>query len=73
MVTNTKFNLPYPNNSTLNFQIKIYHSSTRPPPPKQISILSKINTPPTGKNINLPNLHDLERYHKDCACSLSTL
>ena len=68
MVINKKFTLPHPNNSTLNFQKKIHHSS---PPPHKNLILSKMNTPTPEKN--LPNLHDLERFHNNCACSLSTL
>ena len=71
MVTNKKFTLPNPNNSTLNFQKK--NSPLLYPPPQKPSIPSKINTPPPEKKINLPNLHDLERFHKNCACSLSTL
>ena len=34
------------------------------PPPPQISILSKINTPPPAKKVKFPNLHDLERFQK---------
>ena len=39
--------------------------------PQKLSILSKINTPPHAKKVNLLNLHDLERFHKNCA--LNTL
>ena len=63
MNTNQEITLPHPNNSTLNFKKKI----TTPLPPYP-SILSKMNTLPSKKN--LPNL---ERFHKNCACSLSNL
>ena len=45
------------------------------PPKKSLknSTLSKINTPLPTKKIKLPNLHDLERFHKNCTYSLSTL
>ena len=44
-----------------------------PLPLKKISNLSKINATPPTKKINNPNLHDLERFHSNYACSLSTL
>ena len=69
MVTNKKFPLPHQNNSTLNFQKKI--TTPLPPPPKKISISQKSTPLPPEKKI--PNLHDLERFHKNCVCALSTL
>ena len=71
MDTNKKITLPHPNNPTLIFEKKKspplyapqksqFSEKSTPPPP-----------PPPRKKINLPNLHDLERFHKNCA--LSTL
>ena len=69
MDTNKKFTLPHPNNSTLTFQKKI---TTPRPPPQKKNQLSKKSTPLPHKK-NLPNLHDLELFLKNCTCSLSTL
>ena len=66
MVTNKKFTLPHPNNSSLNFQKKIL---TTPLPPLKKNLNSLKNEHPPQKK--LPNLHDLEKFHKDCACSLN--
>ena len=66
-ITKKKITLPHPNNSTLNIKEKNNHS------PKKNSQFSQKSTPLSRKKINLPNLYDLERCHKNCACSLSTL
>ena len=41
MVTNKKFTLPHPNNSTLKFQKKNHHSSTPSLPPKKTQFSQK--------------------------------
>ena len=45
--------------------------NNHPPPKKNLNSL-KNQHPSPAKKINLSNLHDLERCHKNCACSLST-
>ena len=39
--------------------------------PKKINLNSLKN--PLKRKETFPNLHDLERFHKNCTCSLSTL
>ena len=63
MNTNKEITLPHPNNSTLNFKKK------SPPLYPLTPQFSQKSTPFPAKK-NLPNL---ERFHKNCACSLSNL
>ena len=58
MDTNQKYHPP-PKKIIQHLPFKENKFTTPLPPQKKPSILSKINTPPTPKKINLPNLYDL--------------
>ena len=69
MVTNKKFTRPAKIIPPLTLK---KNSPLRYPPPQKILNLSKKHPSPRKKK-QLPNLHDPERFHKNCVCALSTL
>ena len=64
MDTNKEITLPHPNNSTIIFQKK-----SLPLYAPQKSQFSQKSTPLPPQKKQLPNLHDIKKFHKNCALS----